>query len=452
MITALAIMALGSAIAGGSNSARQLIGGRAIQGFGFTGINILMHVAMRDLLRLPENEGFLDSFVLFAFLASACGAFLGGILVDHMSWRWVFYLQTLICGLCLVLLQLFLCEKRPSSRQSTKEILKKIDFRELLLILNGQTPLLAALAYGGTRHDWSDPSIVISLIMGVTGMALFMFYNFRRLLKPLDTPKALFNRTSIAALLITFMNAMVSYVAMYFLPIYCQAVQRVSVSTSGEQIIPFKVGFAFGAMFGIGLANGLGRFRNVHAVSFALQAVSFGSFTLLDRNSNTVLTLFHSFIVGVSVGMPGPSLLMAIQADVPDSLNAACETASTLVENLANILSMGVFASVFGNRFDQLLATTDILSAPAAQAALAQGLAYETASPDFINSFPPEIQDGIITLYELSLKRVWHVSMAFSAASFLFVLLEKNLVTKVQEETTKHELQDRADNMYEMRP
>ncbi|KAI0830978.1 major facilitator superfamily-domain-containing protein [Hypoxylon sp. FL0890] len=444
MITALGIFSLGSGIAGGSASASMLIGGRTIQGLGAAGINVLVEIIICDLLPLRERGQFMGLMFVFIFLGSVCGPFLmGGILVDRASWRWVFYLNLPFCGLCLVLLLLFLRVQRPNSGQSTKESLKKVDFLGLFILCGAISSLLYALTYGGTRYDWSDPSIIVSLVMGMVGIVLFFTYQVSPLCRNPAMPKVLFgNRTSIAALLATFMQLMTSYVPLYFLPVYFQAVQRVSPSRSGIQILPFSATFCVSGLVGGILVSKVGRFKGVHIVSFALQIVSLGTFTLLNRNSTTAVWVTLELIYGWSLGMPNPSLLTAIQADIPDSLDAASTGAFAFVRSVATIFAVSVPAAVFGNCFDQLLATSDVVT----QAALARGLAYEKASRDFINSFPQDIQDGIISLYELSLQRVWYVSMAFAGAGFLFVLVEKNLVTREVKDTSQFELEDHTDN------
>ncbi|KAM5349735.1 hypothetical protein ACJ41O_006240 [Fusarium nematophilum] len=445
-ITALGIFALGSGIAGGSNSASMLIGGRTIQGLGAAGINVLVEIIICDLLPLRERGQFMGLMLFFIVLGSVLGPFLGGILVDRVSWRWVFYINLPFCGLCLVLLLLFLRVQRPDSDQSTKERLKKIDFLGLFILSGAVYSLLYALTYGGTRYDWSYPSIIVSFVMGIVGIALFFIYQVSPLCKHPAMPKALFeNRTSVAALLATFMQLMVSFVPLYFLPVYFQAVQRVSPSRSGVQIIPFSATFCVSGLVGGILVSKLGRFKGVHIVSFALQVVSLGTFTVLDRNTTMAVWVILQLIYGWSIGMPNPSLLTAIQADIPDSLNAASTGAFAFVRSVATIFSVSVPAAVFGNRFDQLLATS-VVRDPATRAALARGLAYEKASRDFINSFPQEIQDGIVSLYEQSLKRVWLVSIAFAGAGFVFVLLEKDLVTREEKDTSQFELQDHANN------
>ncbi|UPL04076.1 hypothetical protein LCI18_015010 [Fusarium solani-melongenae] len=443
MITALGIFALGSGICGGATSASMLIGGRTIQGLGAAGINVLVEIIICDLLPLRERGQFMGLMFFFIVLGSVAGPFLGGILVDKASWRWVFYINLPFCGLCLVLLFLFLNVQRPKNDESTKESLKKIDFIGLFILCGSISSLLYALTYGGTRYEWSAPAIIVSFIIGIVGVIAFFLYQVSPLCKHPAMPKALFgNRTSVAAFLATFMQLMLSYAPLYFLPVYFQAVKRSTPSRSGVQIIPFSVTFCVSGLVGGIVVSKLGRFKAIHIASFALQIISVGTFTLLDRNSSMAVWVILQLIFGWSIGMPNPSLLTAIQADIPDSLNAASTGAFAFVRSVATIFAVSVPAAVFGNRFDQLLATTEAVNDPELQAGLERGQAYEKASRAFINSFPQEIQDAIITLYEESLKRVWYVSLAFAGAGFLFVLLEKNLVTREDKDTSEFELLD----------
>ncbi|RSL96921.1 hypothetical protein CEP52_011193 [Fusarium oligoseptatum] len=384
MITALGIFALGSGICGGSNSASMLIGGRTIQGLGAAGINVLVEIIICDLLPLRERGQFMGLMFFFIVLGSVAGPFLGGILVDRASWRW-----------------------RPKNDESTKESLKKIDFIGLFILCGSISSLLYALTYGGTRYEWSAPAIIASFIIGIVGIIAFFVYQVSPLCKHPAMPKALFgNRTSVAAFLATFYAA--------------HALLRTSVFPTR---LLSGITFCVSGLIGGIVVSKLGRFKAVHIASFALQIISVGTFTLLDRNSSMAVWVILQLIFGWSIGMPNPSLLTAIQADIPDSLNAASTGAFAFVRSVATIFAVSVPAAVFGNRFDQLLATTEAVNDPKLQAGLERGQAYEKASKAFINSFPEDIQDAIITLYEESLKR-------------------KNLVTREDKDTSEFELLD----------
>jgi MFS family permease len=101
-IFTVVVFALGSGIAGGATSAGMLIAGRTLQGVGIGGVNMLINIIVCDLV--PQRKRGAVMGVVFAFFAvgSSLGPFVGGILVNRASWRWVFYIGLPVAGVSLV--------------------------------------------------------------------------------------------------------------------------------------------------------------------------------------------------------------------------------------------------------------------------------------------------------------------------------------------------------------
>jgi len=88
-IASVALFALGSGISGGANGPAMMIGGRAVQGIGGGGINLMIEIVISDLVPLRERGNFLGIvFAVFA-VGTSIGPFVGGIIVQRTSWRWV---------------------------------------------------------------------------------------------------------------------------------------------------------------------------------------------------------------------------------------------------------------------------------------------------------------------------------------------------------------------------
>ncbi|KAI5928468.1 MFS general substrate transporter [Camillea tinctor] len=439
MISAVAIFVLGSGICGGANSPNMLIGGRTVQGLGAAGINVLVELIVCDVLPLRERGQFMGLLFVFITLGSVIGPFVGGILVERVSWRWAFYINLPFGGASLILLLLVLRLKHRAT-DSFVEKIKKIDFTGNFILTASVTSVLYALTYGGTRYEWSHPSMIITLVLGLLGHILFLGFEGSRFCPQPVMPLILFkNRTSAAAYISTFLQTMVSYWALYFLPLYFQAVLLVSPTMSGVYLLPFSILYSVAAAVGGGLATKLGKFKIIHIVGCALMTISIGVFTIFDRNTHKAVYIIMQLILAFGLGTVMACLLSAIQTALPDSLNAASTGTFAFVRSVGTIWGVGIPAAIFNNRFDQLLPG---LNNTQAQEALRNGQAYEQASRDFVDSFDPETSNAIVGIYEASIQRVFQLGIIFAGLAFLVCFVEKNLQMRTEHESNDFGLVD----------
>lgn len=434
MIGAVSIFTLGSGICGGANTSDMLIGGRAIQGIGAAGINMLVELIICDLLPLRERGQFIGMVFVFVILGSVVGPFLGGVMVQHVSWRWAFYINLPFGGASIVLLFFTLHVNSPTGG-TFMEKMKRVDLIGNLVLSGAVASVLYALTYGGTRYDWTHASIIATLVVGLAGHVLFLMFEMSRFCPEPVMPAALFkNRTSTAAFIATFFHTIVSFWALYFLPLYFQSVHLVGPTQSGLQLLPFSVVYVLAAMVGGTLVTKLGRFRLIHFVGFGLMTIAMGTFTIFDRNTHIAVWVILQIIFAVGLGVVMACLLSAVQASLPDSLNAASTGTFAFVRSIGTIWGVSIPAAIFNNRFDQLL---PLLGSSEAQASLSRGQAYERASKELVDSFPEPIRSGIISLYEQSLKRVWQIGIVFAGVGFLVIFLEKNLELRDEHEANE---------------
>ncbi|KAI6354008.1 hypothetical protein MCOR25_008792 [Pyricularia grisea] len=438
-IGAVVIFTVGSGICGGATSIDMLIGGRAIQGLGSAGINMLVELILCDLLPLRERGQFFGIIFMFVILGSVIGPFLGGILVDRVSWRWVFYINIPFSGVCVVLLFFFLHIKNAGTGNFIDKV-KRIDFFGNFLLAASVGSCLFALTYGDTRYPFSDTRIIVSLVLGLLGHVAFMFFEASPWCKEPVMPMVLFkNRTSAGAYIATFLQTLVSFWVLYFLPLYFQSTQLVSATRSGVMLLPFSVVYALSSLAGGALTTKLGRFRNIHFASFALMTIGMGTLTILNRSTSLAVIVVLEMIVALAIGVPTANLLTAIQAALPDELNALSTGTFAFLRSVGTIWGVSIPAAIFNNRFDQLLPE---LSDPTAVRALQRGGAYQQATSEFVDSFPSDVRDVIISIYERSLERVWQIGIVFAGVGFLVIFLERDLKLGTQKKTEDIEIND----------
>src|SRR3954467_614333 len=150
---AILVFLLGSALSGAAASLGELIAFRALQGLGAGGLMTLAMAIVADIIA-PRERGRYQGYIQMVFVvASVAGPLLGGFFADHLSWRWVFYVNLPIGAAALTVisttLPLTVSDRRP-----------KIDWLGAALIAGAITAVLLVTTWGGRQCAWDSAEIV----------------------------------------------------------------------------------------------------------------------------------------------------------------------------------------------------------------------------------------------------------------------------------------------------
>src|SRR5690348_3921971 len=151
---ALALFVGASALCGAAQDMTQLIVVRALQGLAAGGLMTLAMAAVGDLVA-PRERGRYQGYIAATFaVATVIGPLLGGLIVDHASWRWVFYVNLPGGALALVALGARL-PARPTDKPH-----RPLDLPGAALLAAATTTLLLTTVWGGDRYGWGSPQIL----------------------------------------------------------------------------------------------------------------------------------------------------------------------------------------------------------------------------------------------------------------------------------------------------
>lgn len=216
---------VGSAICGGASNGGVLILVVLCKGIGSGGLNMTVDMNLSDLVPLRERDNFIAIILTVYFIGTTLGPFVGGILVETTTWRWVFLMNLPARAVTLVL---FL-QVNYNKEMKIAQKLKRTDFIGNMIIMASSVSILFALTYAGSRCDWSSWNIIVPLVIGLCDFILFIGYeNSRFCFETVIPPRLFRNRTSAAVYVNTFLNSAFLYCVMYFFPVYFQAVLRSS--------------------------------------------------------------------------------------------------------------------------------------------------------------------------------------------------------------------------------
>lgn len=397
-----------------------MIAGRAIQGIGAGGINVLIEVIVCDLVPLRQRGNYLAAIFGLVAIGTALGPFFGGLIVQYSDWRWVFWLNLPVGGVALLLLFFFLhvkSKKEPTLAMS----LGKIDWVGNALFVTAVSSTLVGLGWAGSVYPWSSFRVIVPLILGLLGLGAFLVLE-KYVEEPMVPLRLFSNRTLIAVYLLTFLHSVITMWSIYFLPVYFQGILSASPGDSGLYLLPTIFILVPMAAGGGGVMSKTGKYRPIHYAGFALMTIGFGIFSLLDRDTSTGKWVGYQILAGAGAGLVIPTLLPAIMAPLSEADTALATATWAVLRSFGLTWGTAIPAAIFNNR---VAALSGRITDPQVAETVIGGRAYEHAVASFVNSLEPETKAQFISVLSDGLKRIWEVGIAVAAFGFLLVALEK---------------------------
>ncbi len=168
----IVVFLVGSALCGLAQDIGQLIGARAVQGLGGGGLMVGAQAIIADVVPPRERGRYSGWFGAVFGLTSVAGPLIGGFIVDHTSWRWVFYVNLPLGVIALLVISAVL--RSPANR-----VHHRIDYLGTALLSAGVVCIVLLTTWGGTRYAWDSP-VVLGLGAGaVVALALFVLVEQR---------------------------------------------------------------------------------------------------------------------------------------------------------------------------------------------------------------------------------------------------------------------------------
>ncbi len=266
---AIITMVVGSAICTGAptSSFPVLLLGRAIQGVGCAGVNMVVRTILADRVSLAEFSVNWTIFVLISGVSFGIGPLIGGYLTKA-SWRWCFGINLPI-GAVSIILVAFLLRKELVGPQPLPELggdaqsrrgrllirVSTIDFTGQLLFLWGLGLLLLAFTWAGSIYAWDSAAVLAPLIIGAAltvawlafersmtpGKAMSRVFTKQRPMMPWEI---ISQRDNCLIFFINFIAGMAMFAAMYFMDLYFTQVEGKSNSDAGIGLLFYMPGLA----------------------------------------------------------------------------------------------------------------------------------------------------------------------------------------------------------------
>ncbi len=403
------LFTLASVWCGLAPNVTHLIAARAVQGIG--GALLVPGSLAIITTSFPKEERgqAIGVWSAFTSITAAVGPVMGGWLIEHISWRAVFFINAPIAVAVLVLTFRFVPESRDVKSAS------ELDWLGAALA----TGSLGALVYGlieSSSRGFANTTVLGALAAGVVASVLFLLVEARS--KSPMLPLSLFRSMDFsgANLLTLLLYAALSGM-FYFLPLNLIQVQRYSATAAGAALLPFILLMFVLSRWAGGLVARYGS-RGPLIVGPLVAAVGFALFIRPGTNSNYWTTFFPAIVVlGFGMAISVAPLTTTVMNAVDEQLAGTASGVNNAVSRTAGLLSIAAFGivmlDVFARHFEQALHK---IALPAAADVALTAQRFNLAGVAIPADLDPAIREAVRQAVDASFVSGFRELMMISAA------------------------------------
>lgn len=328
---------LASMLCGIATSLPEIVAFRLLQGL-FGAALVPVSQAMMLDINPPEKHGqAMAIWGMGTMLGPILGPVIGGWLTDHMSWRWVFYINLPVGIVALIGVWMFISGDKGGK---TKPF-DFLGFGALVVFIGGVQLLLDR----GPSLDWFDsPEIWIELILSLLGLWVFIIHSMTAKHPFFDLSLARDGNFVTGSVLGFFLGVML-FGAISLLPAMMQNLMGYPVLTSGIVSMPRGIGTFFSMML-VGQLIGRMDLRLIPLVGLSLTATSFWMMSHFDLTMTSTPIMVAGFVQGLGTGLAFIPLTTLAFATVSPRLRNEGAALNTLVRNLGSSIGISIVGAL----------------------------------------------------------------------------------------------------------
>lgn len=337
-LTGLAIFLGGSILSGLATSMTGLIVFRTIQGAGGGALIPIGYTIIADIYGLERRAKMQGYFSSVWGIASIVGPLIGGFLTDHVSWRWVFFVNVpfgLLAGAVLGWALGGLDRRRARVT---------VDLGGAGLLTAGMAALLVALVEGGRGGAGLDPAHGALLGLAALLLAAFVVWE-RRVPEPLLPLRLFANRMFRAAAVSGFFAGMAMFGTISFIPLFVQGVLGGTATEAGTALTPFVLGWVTFSVISARLLLRVG-YRWPVLTGMVCLALAFLLMSHMGLGTTRSVTGRNMLLAGMGMGLIMVPLLIAVQNAVQKRDLGAATSATTFFRSIGGAVGVAVMGAV----------------------------------------------------------------------------------------------------------
>jgi len=262
------------------------------------------------------------------------------VLVQHASWRWVFYVNLPLGALALAGLRLAL--PAPDVPRPTTAL----DVGGAVLLAGATAAVTLACIWGGDRFAWTSPAIVALLASAVL-LGLALVARERRAGDPIVPLAMLRTRAVAVSSAALFLATAALFSVTVFVPLYLQTTTGATPTQAGLLLVPAMLGITVSTNVVGRLISATGRYKRYPVVGLGLIAIALGALALVAAHPSRTAVGFALALFGLGFGMVGQVLITAVQNGVDRRELGIAMATTSFFRGLGGAIGAAVLGAVF---------------------------------------------------------------------------------------------------------
>lgn len=371
-IAGLVLFMVGAVLSGLAQDFWWLVGARVLQGLGMGTLMPLSQVIIGDLIP-PRQRGKYQGLMGAVFgVCSVAGPLAGGLITDHLGWRWLFFVTIPfgLVGLWFIVRNLHL----PHTPRKAV-----IDVWGIVTLTVGLVAILLATSWGGTTYPWSDWHVLGLFGLGTAALAAFVLVE-RRAVEPVIPLRLFRNPTFTLSNIASFAVAMGMFGAIFYIPVYAQGVLGADATSSGAIVMPMSL---LSIVVGQ-LITRTGYYKSFMVAGTVLMLAGFWLLTRMHYGSSYTQLTVAMVVLGLGLGATLQTYTLVVQNMAEPRDLGVATSATQFFRNAGGTVGIAVLGTVMagqlpagqGGGVDSVLDPAALSNLPAAvEAAIRHGLA-----------------------------------------------------------------------------
>lgn len=345
-IIGVIIFLIGSALSGFSVTMEMLIIARFIQGIGAGALMPIATTIVGDIYNIEERakvQGYLSSIW---GISAVSGPLLGGLFVDVLNWRYVFWMNIPLGLLAIIGIYFFFHEKIKQEKQS-------IDYFGSILTIIMISTIMYVLVEGGLSIAWTSTKMILLISIILVSLILFLLVE-KRAKSPMMPLKIWQHRLIAIANLASLTTGMIVIGVTSYLPTFVQGVMGKSATIAGFSLTAMSIGWPIASTIAGRTLLVIGYRRTSLIGSFALIIGSIFFFTL-SPDKGPLWAGIGSFFIGVGMGLATTSFVVGIQSHVNWEIRGIATATNMFMRSLGSAIGVAFLGGLLNNHIHQLI-------------------------------------------------------------------------------------------------